>query len=231
MTRAKHLIYATFSQFVSASGTADDNCGLVEPSFTLVSEVSDGNTCPEIVTRTYSIEDSCGNVGSCQQIIVVNDTVPPTLLCPVISVTDECSIDSFPAYATLDEFLTALGSADDNCELDSASFTLLREETDSMMCPETFTRTYQIADICGNVATCQQTIIIDDIIPPVLLCPPSDDTLECDISMMPPFATLADFIADGGSATDNCELVDTSFTLLSGNGNWIMSDTCISETT
>ena len=45
------------------------------------------------------------------------------------------------------------------------------------------------------------------------MCPPNDTTL-CDAADVPPFATLAIFIGAGGSADDNCGIVDTSFTLI-----------------
>ncbi len=48
---------------------------LIFGCFILVSEVSDGATCPETFTRTYSIADSCGNVTSCTQLVVIDDTI------------------------------------------------------------------------------------------------------------------------------------------------------------
>ena len=35
-----------------------DNC-TVNPVVAFVSDVSDGNTCPEVITRTYSVTDDC----------------------------------------------------------------------------------------------------------------------------------------------------------------------------
>ena len=37
-----------------------DNC-TAAPVVAFVSDVSDGNTCPEVITRTYSVTDDCGN--------------------------------------------------------------------------------------------------------------------------------------------------------------------------
>ena len=31
------------------------------PVVAFVSDVSDNNTCPEVITRTYSVTDACGN--------------------------------------------------------------------------------------------------------------------------------------------------------------------------
>ncbi len=47
--------YTTYAEFTAAGGTASDNCGIDDGSFTMLSEVSDGNTCPEVITRTYQM--------------------------------------------------------------------------------------------------------------------------------------------------------------------------------
>ena len=41
-----------------------DNC-TASPTVAFVSDVSDGNTCPEVITRTYSVTDDCGNSINC----------------------------------------------------------------------------------------------------------------------------------------------------------------------
>ena len=56
------LAYTTYAEFVTAGGSASDNCGLVESTFTLVSQTSGAGICPRTVTRTYSIADTCDNV-------------------------------------------------------------------------------------------------------------------------------------------------------------------------
>ncbi len=61
-------------EFLAAGGTFDDNCGIV--SFRHVSDVSDGKTNPETITRTYEVTDFCGNTRECEQEIeVTNDLV------------------------------------------------------------------------------------------------------------------------------------------------------------
>ena len=70
--------YLTYAEFTDAGGTATDNCEVDTDSFILLSEVSDGNNCPEIITRTYQISDVNGNSQICTQIVTVNDLTPPT---------------------------------------------------------------------------------------------------------------------------------------------------------
>ncbi|HVP58591.1 MAG TPA: choice-of-anchor D domain-containing protein, partial [bacterium] len=45
--------------------TATDSCGVVHVTF--VGDVSDGHTCPEVITRTYRATDLCGNHADCIQ--------------------------------------------------------------------------------------------------------------------------------------------------------------------
>ena len=180
--------YAVLDSFLAAGGTVDDNCSIDSMSFSLVSEVSDGLTCPETITRTYSIADMCGNTATCTQTIVVNDTIPPMLTCPPAD-TAVCYAFQIPAFTSLDEFLAAGGMVEDSCGVDATTFTLLSEVSDSMTCPETVTRTYQIADSCGNTATCQQLILVNDDIPPAIACPTAQLSALCDISEIPPYAS------------------------------------------
>ena len=58
-----------------------DNC-TAAPIVTFVSDVSDGNTCPEVITRTYNIADDCGNNIDVVQTITVGDNVDPTGTAP-----------------------------------------------------------------------------------------------------------------------------------------------------
>jgi hypothetical protein len=61
--------YTDYDAFVAGGGSASDNCGIDETSFTWVDDEHVGST----ITRTYSIEDNCGNVGTCEQVITIDD--------------------------------------------------------------------------------------------------------------------------------------------------------------
>ena len=141
--------YSTFAEFQAAGGSANDDCAYNPDSFILLSEVSDNNTCPETVTRTYQISDFCGNTATCTQQVVINDTQAPTLNCPG-TLSFECTADISPVYADYAELQAAGGSASDNCGVNTSSFTFVGQTTDGGSCPETITRTYQIEDLCGE---------------------------------------------------------------------------------
>ncbi|WP_284284725.1 PKD domain-containing protein, partial [Portibacter lacus] len=210
--------YSSFTQFTTAGGVATDNCDLITTSFTLVSDVSNGESCPQINTRTYSILDACGNIQTCEQILTITDDIPPVMTCPN-NLTAVCDISEQPAYTDLTAFTAAGGSASDNCGLILSTFAVL-EETNGESCPETITRTYSIEDACENEISCVQTIIVDDNTNPTMTCPTTIN-LVCDISEQAPYADYTEFISAGGAANDNCVIDEGTFTMISeiSNGN------------
>jgi gliding motility-associated-like protein len=58
-----------------------DNC-TITPTVAFVSDVSDGNACPETITRTYSVTDDCGNETLVTQLIIIGGAPVPD---PVVS--------------------------------------------------------------------------------------------------------------------------------------------------
>ncbi|MFV9552595.1 hypothetical protein, partial [Algibacter sp. PT7-4] len=95
-----------------------DNQGT--PVVAFVSDVSDGNTCPETITRTYSVTDVCDNQILVTQTITVNDTTNPTASGTIAESTVEgCTINDATAPATTVAQLEALGlNIEDNCTTD-----------------------------------------------------------------------------------------------------------------
>ena len=126
---SEQIAYADYNEFVAAGGSADDNCAIDEDSFTHIGDVTDGSSCPEVITRTYQIADLCGNVISCTQTITIDDDINPTMTCPP-ALTAVCDITEQVAYADYAAFIAAGGSADDNCGIDVASFTHLGDVSD-----------------------------------------------------------------------------------------------------
>ena len=221
----------SFVDFMAAGGSATDNCGLDSNSLVLIEEVLSGN-CPDTLKRTYVIADLCGNQDTCCQFIIINDTIPPVLIASIAPPTPPghtgglstqaaaasfdtavCSAEEIPVFMSLQEWLDAGGTASDNNALDSMSFMLLSETSDGETCPELVTRLYTIADTCGNLDTCAIMILVNDTIPPMIECP-ADLTLECNVGYTPP-TDLDEFLAIGGSVSDNCEIDSTSF-MISG---------------
>ena len=178
--------------------TTSDDCTSVV--VTHEGDVSDNNSCPEVITRTYRATDSCGNFTECQQLITIDDTTPPQITCPA-DVTAQCVGDVPPPN-------TGLVTATDNCG--SVAVTHVGD-VPSGSCPLVITRTYRATDDCGNTADCTQTITIDDTTPPQITCP-GDVTVQCVDDV--PDADIALV-----TATDNCGTATVTHVGDSSNGD------------
>ncbi|XOV68834.1 MAG: PKD domain-containing protein [Fluviicola sp.] len=163
-----------------------DNC-TVNPVVAWVSDVSDNGNCPEIITRTYSITDECGNQSTVQQTITIGDPVPPTASNPA-PINVQCAAD-VPAP----DPLVVTDEADNGAP---PVVTFESDASDGQSCPETITRTYRVTDDCGNFIFVTQTITIHDTQAPVFNAPPADVTVEC-IGDVPAMTNLG--------WTDNCD--------------------------
>ncbi|MGM0480047.1 MAG: PKD domain-containing protein, partial [Bacteroidota bacterium] len=206
-----------------------DNC-TANPTVTHVGDVSDNNTCPEIIARTYRVEDECGNFIEVDQTITVDDDIAPTASNPATT-TVQCASDvpaTDPAVVT-DEA--------DNCTT-TPTVTFLSETTDNNVCNgEQLTRTYEIADDCGNTTTVTHTIIIDAYTPTFTVA--GTDPTSCEamdgsitISGLTP-NTDYEFSYNGGTPSVFTTDVNGDFTITGlGAGNYsnftISSTSCTS---
>ncbi|MGM0666029.1 MAG: gliding motility-associated C-terminal domain-containing protein [Bacteroidota bacterium] len=180
--------YNTYDEFTAAGGTATDNCEIDPASFILLSETTDGNSCPEVISRTYQISDDNGNSATCTQTITIDDDIPPTASNPA-TINVQCPAD-VPAPD-----ISVVTDAADNCGMPTVAF--VNDVTDSNSCPETITRTYSVTDDCGNSITVQQLIVVNDDIPPTASAP-------APISVQCPSDVPAPDISVISDATDNC---------------------------
>jgi hypothetical protein len=194
-----------------------DNCST--PTVLFVGDVSNGLTCPETITRTYSITDASGNTTTFVQVITVNDVTNPTASAPV-TINVEC-IGDVPVA----DILVVTDEAD-NCA--NATVAFVGDVSDGLTCPETITRTYSITDNCGNQITVDQSIVVDDITAPTLGASPADFNSSCDV-------TLAELGA--ATATDNCSgsvtgTPDVAFPITAAGTTtvtWTFTDACGNE--
>lgn len=203
-------VYTYYAEFVAAGGSSFSECGIDTATFAWGGDATvNGSFCLNI-DRTYTVKDSCGTPVSCVQPVIVNDKEPPVMTCP-----PEIALASStkPAhYTTYSAWFTAGGFAVDNCEIEESSFKFVKEISDGKIDPETITRTYQIADFCGNTSTCEQTIQIFDDSGIYINCPPAM-TVSCTGDEPAPYLTFADFVNGGGSAGSlpGIALVESSF--------------------
>lgn len=198
-----------------------DNCDTgIEATFTDTIETGD---CPNtsVITRTWSLADSCDNTTVLIQIITLEDTTPPTFSVPA-NITIECDENAEDLALTGDVTDEA-----DNCESGlEATFTDTSEVGD---CPNTsvISRTWSLTDACDNTTSFLQTITVQDLTAPsfneIL---PLDLNAECDTV---PTAQIL-------TATDNCGTAQVTFEENIENGTctgdfiikriWTATDSC-----
>jgi hypothetical protein len=193
---------------------ATDTCSVASVAFT---ESSEPGACAgtQVITRTWTATDECGNESSRSQVITVVDTTAPVLEAIPTDMTVECDSAPDPALVT----------ATDNC---SVAIIDLSESVEPGACEgqSVLTRTWTATDECGNQSSQSQVITIQDITAPVLELVPADVTADCDNVPDPPVVT----------ATDNCsypvvELTETTETGACGGlsniqRTWTATDDC-----
>jgi len=145
-------------------------------------------------TRTYLVTDACGETATCAQTITVDDQVPPTITCPI-----GVSVSCFNLVPS-DESASILTS--DNCG-GTVTVSLLSDVPTGQICPNivSILRTYQALDACGITATCEQTITVNDQVPPTITCP-IDEVVSC-FNLAPLDASASILTSDncGGTVT------------------------------
>ena len=182
--------YSQISQFINDGGQINFPCAYSDTNILFKQSASDGNTCPEIITQTYDLWDNCGNYASCDVVITINDTVPPSASNPSL-LTVECIAD-VPAP----DILVVTDEAD-NCTT-NPTVLFVSDISDNNTCPETITRTYSVTDDCGNTINVTQSIVIHDTTAPTADALPDLGPYECYANI--PAASINDVTGE----TDNC---------------------------
>jgi hypothetical protein len=124
-----------------------DNCAV--PTVAFVSDVSDGLSCPETITRTFSVTDACGNsIDVVQMIIVIDLDAPESDIAVLPELTSLCGVTPTTATAT------------DNCDgtVDGTS-----DVTFPITALGTTTITWTYIDACGNTSSQTQDVTIGSI--------------------------------------------------------------------
>lgn len=145
---------------------AIDDCDPT-PVVTHVGDTSDGNTCPEIITRTYRATDASGNSNDCVQIIIIDDDTSPVITCPA-DIAIHCTDSTDPAF-------TGTATATDNCDTDPA-VTFSDNQVGNII-----TRTWRATDDCGNFDECEQIITIEGTLAPIAICPEDRTVVLCNL--------------------------------------------------
>jgi hypothetical protein len=169
--------YAEFSDDVN-QGVGSDNCDFTVSYI----DVANGS-CPIVVTRTWTLTDAYGNTASCDQIINIDDNIPPVVGCPSDFTTPSGFnmgyIDyTIPAF-TYSDNCTDQGDIDISWTITGPGPTgepVTVSGTGIIPDPYRFyagvsTVTYTFADDCGNETICPFTVSV--LFPPDITCLPN----------------------------------------------------------
>ena len=194
--------------------TFEDNCD-DQLDITAISSIAiDG--CTQIISRSVTATDDCGNATTASQMVYIVDTTAPVFTSTPDNVSISCG-DDIPAIADV--------YATDNCdEMVSVSFSEVVEDED---CPVHIVRTWTAIDDCGNTATHVQTISIVDEEAPVFVPFPYLVAVSCEM-----------IDAHSVEATDNCSDVTITYIDQDQSGGclgylvrtWIATDACGNST-
>ncbi|MEZ5030635.1 MAG: gliding motility-associated C-terminal domain-containing protein [Saprospiraceae bacterium] len=167
--------------------TATDDCD-VSPKLTYSEETPQQGSCAGSYTliRKWTATDKCGNVTTKTQKVTVFDNQAPTFTFVPADATISC-----------EQMVPGVGQAqaDDNCDNDVTI--TVQDATTPGSCPNAYTvvRTFTATDDCGNTATAQQKITVQDKKAPVFVNVPANVTISCDdaVNLQHP------------NVTDNCD--------------------------
>ncbi len=134
--------------------------------------------------------------------LMAADTIPPIIGCPA-NINVQCITNVPPCPTNLAQFLAAGGTASDNLD-PSLEYHCVDSPLFGNICGGRILRTHTVVDDATNSASCVQIITIHDTIPPFITCP-SNLTVPCPAAVPPCPTSLAEFLAAGGRASDNCD--------------------------
>ncbi len=152
----------TLAQLNSAGGSLS-NSGSIG-SYTISYSDTAAGTCPTVVTRTFTVTTSCGNVTAIQTISIQDTTAPTwTTAANALNVTLQCS-----DTAGLNAAQNQAPVATDNCG-GTVTYTKTSGSFSAGSCANsgTYTNTWTSKDICNNTSTVfTQVITIQDTTSP-----------------------------------------------------------------
>src|SRR5207249_4652811 len=198
--------------------TATDTCSSLGISYSDVTNSGCGGSYT--ILRTWTATDACTNKASCVQTITVQDTNPPSIICPA-GVTLNCPADTRTNA-------TGVATATDTC----SSLGISYSDVTNSGCGGSYTilRTWTATDACTNHASCVQTITVQDTNPLSITCP-AGVTLNCPADTR----TNATGVA---TATDTCSSLTISYSDVTNSGcggsytilrTWTATDACTNK--
>ena len=193
----------TYAWTVAGAGT------IVGASNLATVNVKSGASCVASYTVSLTITNASGCSSTCNQLVNMNDNLPPVVTGSLaVQTVEGCSAAVAPPATTVAQ-LEALpgGITINDAFTPKALLTVTSSDVSVGTCPITVTRTYLISDACGNSGPIIQTLIIQDTTPPVVTGTPTISTVQgCTIADVPTaLTTVAAIEALGGvTIADAC---------------------------
>ncbi len=189
--------------------TATDNCDAAV-NIILVADTVSTCTNSYVVTRTWTATDDCGNTDTGVRVITVEDNTAPMVTAPA-DITVEC--DMVPVPGSAPPVVT------DMCDMNPIITFSSNTVPGSCVNEYVTTVTWTATDACGNSASDDQVITVqDNTFPTITGTLPTDVTVECNSIPAPPIAGT-DIVG-----ADNCGLA--SFDYLQTSTQGIDTDMC-----
>jgi hypothetical protein len=191
--------------YYTVPGTAldpatSDNCGVatVVNNFNNLSSLSGAHFAVGTTAVTWTVTDVHNNSNTCSYSVVVADNQPPSITCATPA--PSYNADQGHCYYTVPG--TALDPATgDNCGVATIvnNFNNLSSLNGAQIPVGTTNVTWTVTDVHSNINTCSYSLVVDDIQPPSIFCPP--DQLNVGVNT----ALCTAVISVGtATATDNC---------------------------
>jgi len=136
--------------YVPTDATSDDDCG--ESTCTVSESTAPDNFCGQW-ERTWTCVDSSGNQATAAQTVTASDDTPPTLSNPPPSETNYQCESTIPVV-----------KYHDNCDETEKEASYTQDSLNENVTVVT----WAVQDTCGNGASTQQTITVQDTTPPVI---------------------------------------------------------------
>jgi hypothetical protein len=152
-----------------------------------------GSNCGQPFTLTLNIRSNACSVANASEVLVT-DSGAPVLIVPTDRLLD--------CQASTATNATGMATATDTCS--RVTVTYSDAVTNGCGVSKTIARTWLATDECGNAVTGVQNIVVQDITPPVLVCP-TNRTVECSADTSPAATGIA-------TATDMCGSAQVSYT-------------------
>jgi large repetitive protein len=203
---------AALNAWLASNGgaVASDICGNVTWSYSPnPAVISDLCGATGAVTVTFRATDACGLFSETTATFTIVDNTPPAFTCPV-SIT--VPADAGEDFATV---VIPIPVVTEIC----GSYTLVNSFNGTANASGQYPLgvtivVYTATDDCGLTYSCSFTVTVQDEEAPIINCPPTI-TVNCINEVPAPYANYAAFVASGGLATDNNEIDESSFELVS----------------